>query len=164
MPRPDGRTHLALFPDALRGPDFPRQQCLVSIQPLRGGSDGRIQLALFLGAHRSLVLRQCPESIQPPSGPFFVCAWEWSRRFPRRGQPEPAGCYRTPADCAAEVRNSLWRRVIELRSSSTEFSIFRIAEKNGQEWIRTTEGVSQRIYSPPRLATSVPTRFLALPR
>ena len=29
----------------------------------------------------------------------------------------------------------------------------------GQEWIRTTEGVSQRIYSPPRLATSVPTRF-----
>ena len=32
-------------------------------------------------------------------------------------------------------------------------------EKTGQEWIRTTEGVSQRIYSPPRLATSVPTRF-----
>ncbi len=31
--------------------------------------------------------------------------------------------------------------------------------ENGQEWIRTTEGVSQRIYSPPRLATSVPTRL-----
>jgi hypothetical protein len=31
----------------------------------------------------------------------------------------------------------------------------------GQEWIRTTEGVSQRIYSPPRLATSVPTRQCA---
>ena len=30
--------------------------------------------------------------------------------------------------------------------------------KNGQGWIRTSEGVSQRIYSPPRLATSVPTR------
>lgn len=30
----------------------------------------------------------------------------------------------------------------------------------GQEWIRTTEGVSQRIYSPPRLATSVPTHSL----
>ena len=28
----------------------------------------------------------------------------------------------------------------------------------GQEWIRTTEGVSQQIYSLPRLATSVPTR------
>src|SRR5439155_11129420 len=26
----------------------------------------------------------------------------------------------------------------------------------GQVWIRTTEGVSQRIYSPPRLATSLP--------
>ena len=32
------------------------------------------------------------------------------------------------------------------------------SRKHGQEWIRTTEGVSQRIYSPPRLATSVPTR------
>ena len=30
--------------------------------------------------------------------------------------------------------------------------------KYGQEWIRTTEGVSQQIYSLPRLATSVPTR------
>lgn len=30
---------------------------------------------------------------------------------------------------------------------------------NGQDWIRTSEGVSQRIYSPPRLATSVPTRW-----
>ena len=29
---------------------------------------------------------------------------------------------------------------------------------SGQDWIRTSEGVSQRIYSPPRLATSVPTR------
>jgi hypothetical protein len=31
--------------------------------------------------------------------------------------------------------------------------------KYGQEWIRTTEGISQQIYSLPRLATSVPTRF-----
>ena len=31
-------------------------------------------------------------------------------------------------------------------------------EDGGQDWIRTSEGVSQRIYSPPRLATSVPTR------
>jgi hypothetical protein len=30
--------------------------------------------------------------------------------------------------------------------------------KYGQEWIRTTEGISQQIYSLPRLATSVPTR------
>jgi hypothetical protein len=30
--------------------------------------------------------------------------------------------------------------------------------RSGQDWIRTSEGVSQRIYSPPRLATSVPTR------
>ena len=28
----------------------------------------------------------------------------------------------------------------------------------GQGWIRTSEGVSQQIYSLPRLATSVPTR------
>ena len=31
-------------------------------------------------------------------------------------------------------------------------------ESGGQEWIRTIEGVSQQIYSLPRLATSVPTR------
>jgi len=39
-------------------------------------------------------------------------------------------------------------------------------KSNGQDRIRTCEGVSQRIYSPPRLATSVPTRFkeLAMPR
>jgi hypothetical protein len=30
---------------------------------------------------------------------------------------------------------------------------------SGQNWIRTSEGVSQRIYSPPRLATSVSTRL-----
>jgi hypothetical protein len=30
---------------------------------------------------------------------------------------------------------------------------------SGQSWIRTSEGVSQRIYSPPRLATSVSARF-----
>ena len=38
---------------------------------------------------------------------------------------------------------------------------FRFAERTGQEWIRTIEGVSQRIYSPPRLATSVPTRYFS---
>ena len=32
-------------------------------------------------------------------------------------------------------------------------------EGSGQRWIRTIEGVSQRIYSPPRLSTSVSTRF-----
>gem|GEM_PF-234398 len=37
---------------------------------------------------------------------------------------------------------------------------FRLAERNGQEWIRTTEGVSQRIYSPPRLAISEKTKHL----
>lgn len=37
-----------------------------------------------------------------------------------------------------------------------------VQKKNGQEWIRTTEGVSQRIYSPPRLATSVLTQRLGL--
>ena len=31
--------------------------------------------------------------------------------------------------------------------------------KYGQGWIRTSEGVSQQIYSLPRLATSVPTRL-----
>src|SRR5687767_7623688 len=30
--------------------------------------------------------------------------------------------------------------------------------QSGQSWIRTNEGVSQRIYSPPRLATSVSAR------
>jgi hypothetical protein len=33
-----------------------------------------------------------------------------------------------------------------------------LPQRHGQEWIRTTEGVSQQIYSLPRLATSVPTR------
>jgi hypothetical protein len=32
------------------------------------------------------------------------------------------------------------------------------AAKYGQGWIRTSEGVSQQIYSLPRLAASVPTR------
>ena len=32
-------------------------------------------------------------------------------------------------------------------------------DKIGQGWIRTSEGVSQQIYSLPRLATSVPTRL-----
>lgn len=32
-----------------------------------------------------------------------------------------------------------------------------VGEGGGQNWIRTSEGVSQRIYSPPRLATSVST-------
>ncbi len=34
-----------------------------------------------------------------------------------------------------------------------------VGEGGGQNWIRTSEGVSQRIYSPPRLATSVSTLF-----
>ena len=34
-----------------------------------------------------------------------------------------------------------------------------VGEDGGQNWIRTSEGVSQRIYSPPRLATSVSTLF-----
>jgi hypothetical protein len=42
--------------------------------------------------------------------------------------------------------------------------IYAVLQSNGQEWIRTTEGVSQRIYSPPRLATSVPTRRLVSQR
>ena len=42
--------------------------------------------------------------------------------------------------------------------------IYRVIRGIGQEWIRTTEGVSQRIYSPPRLATSVPTRILLHPK
>ena len=33
-------------------------------------------------------------------------------------------------------------------------------QSNGQGWIRTSEGVSQWIYSPPRLATPEPTRLL----
>jgi hypothetical protein len=32
------------------------------------------------------------------------------------------------------------------------------AVKYGQGWIRTSEGISQQIYSLPRLAASVPTR------
>ena len=32
-----------------------------------------------------------------------------------------------------------------------------VGVSGGQSWIRTSEGVSQRIYSPPRLATSVST-------
>ena len=33
-----------------------------------------------------------------------------------------------------------------------------LVKGSGQEWIRTTEGISQQIYSLPRLATSVPTQ------
>ena len=37
----------------------------------------------------------------------------------------------------------------------------RLCGKNGGEgWIRTTEGISQQIYSLPRLATSVPLHYL----
>ena len=36
----------------------------------------------------------------------------------------------------------------------------RLDEGNGQDRIRTCEGVSQWIYSPPRLATSVPTQIV----
>ena len=46
--------------------------------------------------------------------------------------------------------------------SRPEHSLYVALGGIGQEWIRTTEGVSQRIYSPPRLATSVPTRILRL--
>jgi hypothetical protein len=38
------------------------------------------------------------------------------------------------------------------------FRLFQLVKgqaKNGQSWIRTSEGECQRIYSPPRLATSV---------
>ncbi len=45
---------------------------------------------------------------------------------------------------------------------SIECNKFPLRGKTGQEWIRTIEGVSQRIYSPPRLATSVPTRFYSI--
>jgi hypothetical protein len=44
------------------------------------------------------------------------------------------------------------------------FSHFPALENGGQDWIRTSEGVSQRIYSPPRLATSVPTHFVCAKR
>src|SRR5204862_6977143 len=36
--------------------------------------------------------------------------------------------------------------------------MFPCFQRSGQSWIRTNEGVSQRIYSPPRLATSVSAR------
>ena len=50
------------------------------------------------------------------------------------------------------------RVAVEHCSNPQAGHMFPLRGKNGQEWIRTTEGVSQRIYSPPRLATSVPTR------
>src|SRR5436189_4170179 len=39
------------------------------------------------------------------------------------------------------------------RDGTSDFEVW----GSGQNWIRTSEGVSQRIYSPPRLATSVST-------
>ena len=45
------------------------------------------------------------------------------------------------------------------RARTTRFRDFpRGRRGSGQSWIRTSEGVSQRIYSPPRLATSVSTQ------
>ena len=46
-----------------------------------------------------------------------------------------------------------------LSANPLENPILSGLEGNGQDWIRTSEGVSQRIYSPPRLATSVPTQI-----
>ena len=37
-----------------------------------------------------------------------------------------------------------------------EFYVTPYRESGGEEWIRTIEGISQQIYSLPRLATSVP--------
>ena len=55
-------------------------------------------------------------------------------------------------------------RVVEQVLIQLSGHYFSLRENHGQEWIRTTEGVSQRIYSPPRLATSVPTRRLVSQR
>ena len=44
-------------------------------------------------------------------------------------------------------------------SNPSRDTLPRFLRGSGQRWIRTIEGVSQRIYSPPRLATSVSTRF-----
>ena len=44
-------------------------------------------------------------------------------------------------------------------SNPSRGTLPRFLRGSGQRWIRTIEGVSQRIYSPPRLATSVSTRF-----
>jgi hypothetical protein len=55
------------------------------------------------------------------------------------------------ADCGQELSGFLKAEMpVDCRSFT--------GAKHGQEWIRTTEGVSQQIYSLPRLATSVPTR------
>ncbi len=55
--------------------------------------------------------------------------------------------------CPRTVPSDNIARIFTSRSTSQLFDL----EDGGQEWIRTIEGVSQQIYSLPRLATSVPT-------
>ena len=56
---------------------------------------------------------------------------------------------------AIKVRLNFMRKTFAIFLSQTV-----VGEGGGQNWIRTSEGVSQRIYSPPRLATSVSTLFV----
>jgi hypothetical protein len=71
----------------------------------------------------------------------------------------------TPSGSASWLRplSSRSARAVEhilILSKGYDFSL---CENGGQDRIRTCEGVSQRIYSPPRLATSVPTRLRISP-
>ncbi len=59
-----------------------------------------------------------------------------------------AECHVTPKSCAFKQYETL-TMVPDLTFELT-------LEKNGREWIRTTEGKSQQIYSLPRLATPEP--------
>ena len=84
------------------------------------------------------------------------------RHFMSGGKKIPASCLRmltaaglkTIAHCIRRISHAGVGDREGVRQSHTR-------RRNGQEWIRTTEGVSQRIYSPPRLATSVPTRLVS---
>jgi hypothetical protein len=80
--------------------------------------------------------------------------------FPSDSEVTVKGAYLgISGQCVARTEN--WGK---LPLEALKTLIYRVIRGTGQEWIRTTEGVSQRIYSPPRLATSVPTRFPLHPR
>jgi hypothetical protein len=81
-----------------------------------------------------------------------------SLRKAKYGESPPAlGVSRAPKgilrpELREQANASAQRRWLAIRSPSLRRA------KYGQGWIRTSEGVSQQIYSLPRLAASVPTR------
>ena len=71
----------------------------------------------------------------------------------KRDRPAAVG-----AATAAAADTVAVAKVAAREEATDEFANNGSGRVFGQGWIRTSEGVSQQIYSLPRLATSVPTR------